>query len=67
LPLASAMLALSLLSGISWVEELIEIAGGEAIFPEFRRPIAPRRHSVKFFDQVGVAQWFRSFSSGRPY
>ena len=26
-----------LISGIEWVEELIEIAGGEAIFPELRR------------------------------
>jgi iron complex transport system substrate-binding protein len=26
-----------LISGIAWVEELIEIAGGEAIFPELRR------------------------------
>src|SRR5262249_16195596 len=26
-----------LISGIEWVEELIEIAGGEPVFPELRR------------------------------
>ena len=26
-----------LISGIEWVEELIELAGGEPIFPEFRK------------------------------
>lgn len=33
-----------LISGIRWVEELIEIAGGECVFPELRhQPAAPQR------------------------
>ena len=35
-----------LISGIQWVEELIEIAGGESIFPEFRKATRARDRVV---------------------
>lgn len=52
-----------LISGIQWVEELIEIAGGEPIFPELRRQ-GLARHRVVPPDEVAardpeviVASW----------
>ena len=35
-----------LISGIQWVEELIEIAGGETIFPELRRGRKAKERAV---------------------
>lgn len=42
-----------LISGICWVDELVEIAGGEPLFPELRaQPLA--RHRIKSFDEVAA-------------
>ena len=52
-----------LISGIRWVEELIEIAGGEPIFPELRgRPLAKDRivdpaEVVKRNPDLIIASW----------
>ena len=52
-----------LISGIQWVEELVEVAGGEPIFPELRRAklgknrvVAPEE-VVKRDPEVIVASW----------
>lgn len=37
-----------LISGIEWIEELVEIAGGEPIFPELRKRSASRDRVVDF-------------------
>lgn len=56
-----------LISGIRWVEELIEIAGGECIFPELRRYQAAKDRIVNPDDviaadpEVIIASW-----CGRP-
>ncbi len=56
-----------LISGIRWVEELIEIAGGECVFPELRRHQAAKDRIIKPEDVIArdpdviVASW-----CGRP-
>src|SRR5207249_11457011 len=52
-----------LISGIQWVEELVEIAGGETIFPELRhaklgpdRVVSPEE-VVRRDPQVIIASW----------
>ncbi len=56
-----------LISGICWVEELLEIAGGECIFPELRRHQAAKDRIVNPADviaadpEVIIASW-----CGRP-
>jgi iron complex transport system substrate-binding protein len=52
-----------LISGIQWVEELVEIAGGEPIFPELRhaklgkdRIVSPADVAVRD-PQIIVASW----------
>ena len=37
-----------IISGIEWVEELVEVAGGETIFPEFRKCRKARDRIVKW-------------------
>jgi iron complex transport system substrate-binding protein len=44
-----------LISGIQWVEELIEIAGGEPVFPELRRAKLAA-HRIVSSEQVIAAQ-----------
>ncbi len=52
-----------LISGIRWVEELIEIAGGEPVFPELRRHHSAKDRIVKAEDvaaanpDVVIASW----------
>ena len=52
-----------LISGIQWVEELIEIAGGDPIFPELRHArlgkqrIVPGSEVIRRNPQVIVASW----------
>jgi iron complex transport system substrate-binding protein len=52
-----------LISGIQWVEELIEIAGGDPIFPELRHAklgkdrIVPPEEVVRRNPDVIVASW----------
>jgi iron complex transport system substrate-binding protein len=52
-----------LISGIEWVEELIEIAGGEPIFPEFRKArkskdrVVQSEHVIERNPQVIIASW----------
>lgn len=52
-----------LISGIQWVEELIEIAGGEPIFPELRRAalakdrICDPAEVVRRDPQIVIASW----------
>ena len=41
-----------LISGIRWVDELVEIAGGEAVFPELREKQAARDRVVESEDVV---------------
>jgi iron complex transport system substrate-binding protein len=42
-----------LISGIRWVDELIEIAGGECVFPELRQHQAAKDRIVKPGDVIG--------------
>ena len=44
-----------LISGIGWVSELIEIAGGEEVFPELRKQKAARDRIVSPEDVIGMA------------
>jgi iron complex transport system substrate-binding protein len=52
-----------LISGIQWVEELIEIAGGETIFPELRHArkakerVAPPEQIIERNPDVIIASW----------
>ena len=52
-----------LISGIQWVEELIEIAGGEPIFPEFRKArkardrVVQSEHVIERNPDVIIASW----------
>jgi len=52
-----------LISGIRWVDELIEIAGGECVFPELRREQAAKDRIVSYSDviardpEVIIASW----------
>jgi iron complex transport system substrate-binding protein len=52
-----------LISGIQWVEELIEIAGGETIFPELRlarkakERVAPPEQIIERNPDVIIASW----------
>ena len=52
-----------LISGICWVDELIEIAGGEPIFPELRRASLAKDRIVRAEDvlakdpEVVIASW----------
>src|SRR5205085_1229809 len=52
-----------LISGIQWVEELIEIAGGEPIFPELREKalgkerVVDPAEVVKRDPEIVVASW----------
>ena len=52
-----------LISGIAWVEELIELAGGEPIFPEFRRTqkakdrIVQPEQLIQRNPEVIIASW----------
>ena len=52
-----------LISGIQWVEELIEIAGGEPIFPEFSKArkakdrIVQSEHVIERNPDVIIASW----------
>lgn len=52
-----------IISGIQWVEELIEIAGGEPIFPEFRQSrkamdrVASPEQVIKRNPDVIIASW----------
>lgn len=52
-----------LISGIRWVDELIEIAGGECVFPELRRQQAAKDRIVSYSDviardpEVIIASW----------
>jgi iron complex transport system substrate-binding protein len=52
-----------LISGIEWVEELIEIAGGEPIFPEFRKArkakdrVVPPEQIIERNPDVIIASW----------
>src|ERR1700737_4358693 len=53
-----------LISGIGWVSELIEIAGGEDLFPELRKQKAAKDRIVSPDDVIAaapdviVASWF---------
>ena len=42
-----------LISGIRWVEELIEIAGGECVFPELRKHQAAKNRVLDPVDVIG--------------
>ena len=42
-----------LISGICWVDELVEIAGGQPLFPELRAQ-SLARHRIKSFDEVAA-------------
>jgi iron complex transport system substrate-binding protein len=42
-----------LISGICWVDELVEIAGGQPLFPELRAQ-SLARHRIKGFDEVAA-------------
>jgi len=52
-----------LISGIRWVDELLEIAGGECVFPELRRQQAAKDRIVSYSEviardpEVIVASW----------
>ena len=52
-----------LISGIRWVEELIEIAGGEPVFPELRREQSAKNRIIEPADvirrdpKVVIASW----------
>jgi len=52
-----------LISGIGWVEELVEIAGGEPIFPELRNARLGKQRIVSAGDVIGrrpdviIASW----------
>ncbi len=47
-----------LISGIGWVSELIEIAGGEEVFPELRKQMAAKDRIVSPHDVIvaGILQ-----------
>jgi hypothetical protein len=44
-----------LISGIAWVSELIEIAGGEEVFPELRKQKAAKDRIVSPHDVIAAA------------
>src|SRR4029079_5104017 len=52
-----------LISGIQWVEELIDLAGGDSIFPELRHKKLARERIVESADvvrrdpEIIVASW----------
>lgn len=66
-----------LISGIRWVEELVEIAGGEPVFPELRESSSATERVVNLSEvcardpEIVIASWCgravkKSLISGRP-